>query len=501
VWRGAFIKTERQQNESYRLYQTLRYGYSTAPSYDEARVLTDERAQSNTQNVNGVSGTTSAVQYRLFTAIFPNVAPTAAQTFMQALVTSPVTNPVIRGETITGTYRVLAVAKKEEEDGVNSVIVRYADAQYTIHQYQDFGVSEQSEEWELWNVPLEITQSIIDGFHAAYPLRSSSGCRRREEEKVCEITLRLKSARPDLFTEILTHDSVLYSEYTWYYFGIDNPQAYPCPAGGVGWVYDRSLSRGPGGTWNVVITKRVSKEYVIEDMPIGGNIFMQHFLSLRRNVARANYPAQTGVDREASASIAEDGKCEVSERRGVPQRVEEPEIVTEIDDFSQVTRKRVFNDGSYPALSAVPGKSSLSPELTGEGFWNWTQLTEAARTDLLSKVMTYTLNGEVEYEQSSETHFISWGTYYASEADLNSGTTTNTYGLSSRLRGIRCFRWQHVHTIRYFQTEDAAVAFLNDSVLPAGNVRTSGEHGRVLPGLWRVQKTVSTKNVIWEVNV
>ena len=508
LWRAVGVSSKGVNGTMSRVYQTLRIGYATVPSWAEARIVQQDAAQSNAVSVPGVNNTTSAAtSYLLLTVLFPNVAPIATMSFVDTLKASPIVFPTgaltgIQGQIITGTFRVLSASQKEESDGSSTVIIRIANTLYTIHTYEDFGIAEQYEQWQIYNVPFELEQSIIDAFVVAYP-RSSVLARRNESEKTSELTLRTKSNSPVMFAESLSSSTVLMDEFTVYYFGVTNPDAYVCPTGTPGYGYSRSLRESRGGTYTVIITKSVAKNYEITQQPIGGDFFTQDFLSDRKNAVAANFPQQDGVSRSAGASITELGKVNVEEREKRPIARNVGPNVVHLSDQTKTVVSQAFNADDAADAVAIAGEQSISGNRpNGEGKFDYVIESVTANPDLLGVESSWSFQSEVSWEPSLTQFYIEWSPYHSTEAAALAGDEDAAiYGLGHVLRGMRQFYWKHTISQKYFPTEALAIAYIDDSTAPSSIRSSDGSHHRIVAGLWLAQKRVSIKTVVFEIDV
>lgn len=263
VWRSVRVETERDPNNAglFVLRQALRQGYMTQVDWTEARIEAVTYANSNNQDVTGVANTTSNNPFVKYVILFPQVAPQYVNDIESTLRTTTITDPNIassigRQITLTGTWSVRSVTNRIEEDGSNSVLLEIGQCLFTIKGYTDFGTPKARTVWDLYDVPADQAQTIIDAFKAAYPVRSSAVVNRRDNN-ICDISLRLRNA-PAINFDLATSTDCRETEATDFFFSVADPDdpAYAIPTDPdltPGVTYKRRVSDNGDGTYDIAI--------------------------------------------------------------------------------------------------------------------------------------------------------------------------------------------------------------------------------------------------------
>lgn len=142
------------------LVQTLRKGFARELIWSEARIVSGNYADANTQSVTGVDNSASDNPQRYFIIEFPNcdngyvsaIAASAAATY---------TTFTAEGKTITGAFHTLIRSGEKGNDGAGSVKLVLAEPQYTLSGFTDYLGSNSKAVHYLNEVPQTIAQSIL----------------------------------------------------------------------------------------------------------------------------------------------------------------------------------------------------------------------------------------------------------------------------------------------------------------------------------------------------
>lgn len=262
IYRSVTVDVDVQKPGLKGIIQTLRKGFATAPQWSEARIEAKVSALSNTQSAGGLSGTTSDPVDQVFDVLFPNCSPLAIESIAASLRTANYSSGItVRGEPYAGSWHVISVSTKLEDDGSASATLRIATPQYTISAYDDYGLDRAMDVHYVMDVPKDQAQGIVTAWKAANPVGASASISYSRDQKLVDIVLRKTAAVEDSFAVGLVSADCRYLETETIYLNVADAAAYPilAPANGGGISYVRNVTRNINGTWDISIKARTSR--------------------------------------------------------------------------------------------------------------------------------------------------------------------------------------------------------------------------------------------------
>ena len=262
IYRSVTVDVDTQKPGLKGIIQTLRKGFATAPQWSEARIEAKVSSLSNTQSADGLAGTTSDPVDQVFDVLFPNCSPLAIESIATSLRTASYSSGItVRGETHSGSWHVLSVSTKIEDDGSASATLRIATPQYTISAYDDYGLDRAMDVHYVMDVPKEQAQGIVTAWKAENPVGASASISYSRDQKLVDIVLRKTASVEDAFDVGLTSADCRYTETETIYLNVADAAAYPilAPTNGGGISYVRNVTRNINGTWDISIKARTSR--------------------------------------------------------------------------------------------------------------------------------------------------------------------------------------------------------------------------------------------------
>ena len=202
-WRQATISRVRQPQQgdsfTYWIVLTLRSGYATSASWDEARLTQYTRSESTTNNLgtNVIANTTGIDPVEYAVVRFPNINPYKISEIIASLNQEAYTNQTVYGETLSGAWYNVMVTGGKEDDGTGYVDLVLSRQRYTVETYDFYGTIRQSSVYRIFNIPKTIAQDIIDAWKSD---GRSSSIDYNPRTELCTVTLRDRDAVQDNLT-------------------------------------------------------------------------------------------------------------------------------------------------------------------------------------------------------------------------------------------------------------------------------------------------------------
>lgn len=238
------------------IIQVLRKGFATSAIWAEARVVETEDGPGNSSAVADVANSSSDNPCRVLTVKFPNCSPNAIEAIAASLRASDTMSSVVVGkESYGGTWDVVRINKKIEDDGSGTVLLTLAHPQYTLNSYDNFGTERAADVHYLYDVPKPLAQGIISAWKAANPIGSSATASYSRSNGLVDIILRVKAQIPKTHIVGTVGRNCRYLETQTLYLGVESATLYPLTAPpGNGVSYERNVRSNQDGTWDIIIT-------------------------------------------------------------------------------------------------------------------------------------------------------------------------------------------------------------------------------------------------------
>ncbi len=250
---------------SYFIKQVLRSGYLQTADFLEAYIFSMVYARTNTNSVAGVSNASSATPAIQYEIRFPNIAPDLVENVRAGLDASTISGPVVQDAIglpveLSGTWNVINAKDKQEDDGSHSIYLTIAQSIFVLFGYSNSDTPRASDDYYIYNVPLDLTQQIATDFKSAYGPRCTVSFSHRNEDKFCDMIFRKRLAPATSFSGMSTETSCRFRVTTDFYFGVADPALYDIPTSSEntpGVTYEKDV-RGPDsdGLYDIVVRTR-----------------------------------------------------------------------------------------------------------------------------------------------------------------------------------------------------------------------------------------------------
>ena len=264
-YRHSFLRRVQRQGIMY-IVQVLRRGYYEAPDWSAARIFQSRQMPGNAEAVTGVADTASDSPERYLIVEFRGVEQRAEAAFVAALSGGTFTNPNVGGSVYKGLWHGIYVTTEQADDGFLTVRLLLARPQFTLNAYADIGGWRESDIVYLWNVPKDLSQTIITAWRNLAPTKGKTAtCSYNTAQGVVDIVLRKRTSAASETNLGVTGLSCAYSETSISYLNESDPLSRPLPvtphsiSANVGLSYRRQVDNNGDGTFNITITTRQRK--------------------------------------------------------------------------------------------------------------------------------------------------------------------------------------------------------------------------------------------------
>ena len=195
-WRQALIRRIRQETQDgyvYWIVLTLRSGYASSLSWDEARLVESDWSESTSTSASNISNTAGFDTAKHVVVRWMNISPFKVQTVMNSLTNETYTNVKVYGETLSGSWYNVMVSGGKSDDGSCYIDMLLSRSRFTMELYSNYGTANQSDIYKLFNVPKTIAQEIIDDWQGE---GRSADATYSESTKYCTIVLADDQVNP-----------------------------------------------------------------------------------------------------------------------------------------------------------------------------------------------------------------------------------------------------------------------------------------------------------------
>lgn len=431
----------------------------------------------------GISNSTGANPSSIITILFPFVDPKHSDSFIQSVYNYDFNSCVIQGEDIgTGWSTIMAVENAQEDTSI-SVSVVLSNSQFTLHAYESYGTDRQAEKYYLWNVPKNISQTIINDWIILNPTGSWITADYNKSDEFIGLILRKRSQTTNTFysigsiskscryteSNIVTYTGVslatITSEFSSYSSSVGSGRTYELAnvyKDEDGLYYGSIIERTrnyQGGTREKILDTPVG--------PSGGENTVYETQHLGVTGQSVTIPTATrGKIVSVNIDINEDCSKNIVVREDEAKEQTHGPFVVEDSKDKKVTKTIVLNFGG-----TIPAP-----------FFDEASGTEITVVSSLNKY------GLVDYEQTTTQYKLPNG---GNSIQWVSWAGRGVYhpGLDAegKLRGaIVIYNMYDGHTVKYCRTLAEANNIVTSGALP----NVSGDISYVGNGIWRAHKVV-----------
>jgi hypothetical protein len=361
--------------------QVLRKGFAETAIWSEARIDGSQIALGNSVGA-GVAGSTSHDPDKELNIRFNNCSPFKVDAIAESLLVASYAAGVTVGtEVYSGAWHCVSVGTKIEDDGSGTVSLRIARPTYTLQGYEDFGTERAQDVYYIADVPKDLAQGVLTAWKIAHPIGSSASCSYSRDQKLVNITLRVRAATQKTYLAGIVKLDCRYSDELTIYMGVATPDLYQLPAvtDGMGISYDRLPTSNGDGTWDIRITKRTVKYRDVTGLTIEQNADQS---TVQRQQLGLTVQAMepmletTGVMKTQRVEVKDDCSKDVTTNAetGKPKTTRE---VTVARSHTDTTEQKTYQPAALPAPVQTVGKiiTAKSEESKYPGKFDTTQKT------------------------------------------------------------------------------------------------------------------------------